>query len=162
MATINHVPVTFLLDTESALTILRKDTWDQSRRPDECLTPWNELNLGGAEGTTLLTVHGSALVQWEANGKAFVQTVLVVDPVTTEATLGLDFLSSCNVDLVKHMSIAGDGHVITLCSQSNNSRKTVPALPVRVVANVRIPSYSKMEIMADVTGSYKDNQVYVL
>ena len=88
--------------------------------------------------------------------------MLVVDPLTTEAILGLDFLSSCSVDLVKHMLITGDGHVITLCSQNNHSRKTVPALSVRVGANVRIPSYSVMEIMADVTGSYKDNQVCVL
>jgi len=89
------------LDTESALTILRKDIWDQCRCPDKCLTPWNELSLVGAEGT-MLTVHGSALVQWEVDGKAFVQTVLVVDPLTTEAILVLDFLSSRSADLVNY------------------------------------------------------------
>jgi len=70
VATIN---VNFLLDTGSALTILRKDIWDQCKHSDECLTPWNELSLVGAEGT-MLTVYGSAVAHWEADGKAFVQT----------------------------------------------------------------------------------------
>jgi len=39
VATINHASVTFLLDTGSALTILRKDIWDQCRRPDESAQP---------------------------------------------------------------------------------------------------------------------------
>jgi len=87
---------------------------------------------------------------------------LVVDPLTTEAILGLDFLSSCSVDLVKHMLITGDGHVITLSSQNKSSKKINPELSVRVAANVRIPFYSEIEIMAGVSGGYQEDQVYVL
>ena len=36
-ATINNVPVTFLLDTGSALTILRKSIWDRCKQPDDKL-----------------------------------------------------------------------------------------------------------------------------
>jgi len=125
------------------------------------LTPWNELSLVGAEGT-MLTVYGSAVVQWEVDGKIFVQAVLAVDPLMTEAILGLNFLSSCSVDLVRHVLITGDGLVITLCSQNKSSKKTVPALSVRVAANVRIPSYSEIEIMADVSGGYQENLIYAL
>jgi len=89
----------------------------------------------GAE-STMLSVYGSALVQREDDGKAFVQTVLVVDPLTTEVILSLDFLSSCSVDLVKHTLITCDGHDITLCSKSNNSSQTIPAISVRVAVNV--------------------------
>ena len=89
VATINKVTVTFLLDTGSALTILQKDVWDQCKHPNDSLTPWNELSLVGAEGTTL-TVYGSALIQWEADGKVFVQTVIAVDPLMTQAILGLE------------------------------------------------------------------------
>ena len=60
------------------------------------------------------------------------------------------------------MLITGDGHVITLCSQNKSSKKTVPALSVRVAANVRIPSYSEIEIMADVSGGYQENLIYAL
>ena len=88
VATINKVTVTFLLDTGSALTILQKDVWDQCKHPNDSLTSWNELSLVGAEGT-MLTVYVSALIQWEADGKVFVQTVIVVDLLTTQAILGL-------------------------------------------------------------------------
>ena len=99
VATVNKVTVTFLLDTGSALTILQKDVWDQCKHS---LTSWNELSLVGAEGT-MLTVYRSALIQWEADGKVFVQTVIVVDPLTTQAILGLDFLRGCSIDLVDHV-----------------------------------------------------------
>ena len=62
-ATIINVPVTFLLDTGSALTILRKSIWDRCKQPDDKLEPWNQQSLVGAEGTTL-RVYGSTRVQW--------------------------------------------------------------------------------------------------
>ena len=159
VATINKVTVTFLLDTGSALTILQKDVWDQCKHPNDSLTPWNELSLVGAEGTTL-TVYGSALIQWEADGKVFVQTVIVVDPLTTQALLGLDFLRGCSIDLVNHVLTTENGQVITLCSQNNNRKTSV--LSVKVAANVRIPSYSELELMADVSSGVQHDQVYVL
>ena len=149
VATINKVTVTFLLDTGSALTILQKDVWDQCKHPNDSLTPWNELSLVGVEGT-MLTVYGSALIQWEADGKVFVQTVIVVDP-----------LRGCSIDLVNHVLTTENGQVITLCSQNNNNRKT-SVLSVKVAANVRIPSYSELELMADVSSGVQHDQVYVL
>ena len=69
-ATINNVPVTFLLDTRSALTILRKSIWDRCKQPDDKLEPWNQQGLVGAEGT-MLRVYGSTCVQLEIDGKGF-------------------------------------------------------------------------------------------
>ena len=86
----------------------------------------------------------------------FSHNVVVVDPLTTEATLGLDFLN----DLVSHKLITSDGQVIVLNSQENN-RKT-PVLFVRVTANVRLPAYSEMEILADVSDFVHENQTYIL
>ena len=160
MATIDNVTVTFLLDTGSALTILQKALWDQCKHPNDSLTPWNELSLVGAEGT-MLTVYGSALIRWEIDSKVFVQTVIVVDPLTTQAILGLDFLRGSSIDLVNHVSTTGDGQVITLYSQNNNNKQT-PVLSFKVAANVRIPSYSELELMADVSGGVQPDQVYVL
>ena len=78
-ATINNVPVTFSLDTGSALTIL----WDRCKQPDDKLKPWNQQSLVGAEGTTL-RVHELTCVQWEVDGKEFSHNIAVVDPLTTE------------------------------------------------------------------------------
>ena len=101
----NKVTATFWLDTGSALTILQKDVWDQCKHPNDSLTIWNELSLVGAEGT-MLTV---ALIQWEADGKVFVQTVIVVDPLTTHAILSLNFLRGCSIDLVNHVLTTENG-----------------------------------------------------
>ena len=38
----------------------------------------------GAEGT-MLTVYGSSLIRWEVDGKVFVQTLIVVGPLTTRS-----------------------------------------------------------------------------
>ena len=157
-AIINNVPVTFLLDTESALTILRKSIWDGCKQPDDKLEPWNQQSLVGAEGTTL-RVYGSTCVQWEVDGKEFSHNVAVVDPLQ-QAILGLDFLKGCKIDLVSHQLTTSDGQVIVLKSQENN--KKTPVLFVRVTANVKIPAYSEMEILADVGDLAQRNQTYVL
>ena len=74
--------------------------------------------------------------------------------------LGLDFLKGCMVDLVSHKLITSDGQVIVLNSQESN-RKT-PMLFIRVTANVRLPVYSEMEILADVSDFVHENQMYIL
>ena len=156
-ATINNVPVTFLLDTGSALTILNKSVWDKCKQSEDQLEPWDQQSLVGAEGTTL-RVHVSACVQWEVDGKVFSHTVVIVDPLTTEAILGLDFLKGCMIDLVSHKLITSDGQLIVLNSQESN--KKTPVLFVRVAANVRLPAYSEMEILADVGDFVQENQTY--
>ena len=45
--------------------------------------------------------------------------------------------------------------------KSQNNKKT-PVLFVRVTANVKIPAYSEMEILADVSDLAQRNQTYVL
>ena len=97
-------------------------------------------------------------IQWEADGKVFVQTVIVVDPLTTQA---MDFLRGCSIDLVNHVLTTENGQVITLCSQNNNNKKT-SVLSVKVAANVRIPSYSELKLMADANSGVHHDQVYVL
>ena len=52
-----------------------------------------------------------------------------------------------------------NGQVIVLKSQQN---KKTPVLFVRVTANVKIPSYSEMEILANVGDLAQSNQTYVL
>ena len=114
-----------------------------------------------AEGTTL-RVYGSTCVQWEVDGKEFSHNVAVVDPLTTEAILGLDFLKGCKIDFVSHQLniTTSDGQVIVLKSQENN--KKTPVLFVRVTANVKTPAYSEMEILADAGDLAQRNQTYVL
>jgi len=64
------------------------------------------------------------------------------------------------IDLVSHKLITSDGQLIVLNSQESN--KKTPVLFVRVAANVRLPAYSEMEILADVGDFVQENQTYIL
>ena len=52
VATVSQVTVTFFLDTGSALTIVRKDAWDQCKHPDSL----DELSLKVSVPIELLTL----------------------------------------------------------------------------------------------------------
>ena len=59
----------------------------------------------------------------DIHGEILQVAVVVIDPLTTEAILGLDVLSQCTVDLLHRKLIAGAGHVVTLCCQLPNMDK---------------------------------------
>ena len=51
-------------------------------------------------------------------GESFELSVVVIDPLTSEAILGLlDVLTQCTVDLSHRRLITGAGHVASLCCQ---------------------------------------------
>ena len=69
-ATINDTVVVFLVDTGSALTILRRDIWEKCKEPQQQLVPWCQSKLIGAEGSQL-HVFGSAEVRLSMEGENF-------------------------------------------------------------------------------------------
>ena len=115
-ATINDKVVVFLVDTGSALTILHRDTWEKCKEPQQQLVPWCQSKLVGAEGSQL-HVFGSAVVKLSIGGESFELSVVVIDPLTSEAILGLDVLTQCTVDLSHGRLITGAGHVVNLYCQ---------------------------------------------
>lgn len=81
-----------LLDTGVAVTLLRKDAWARVVAENrQKLEPWSALKLVSAGGTPL-TIHGSACVKLELEGKKFPTEIVVVNPLTSEAIVGLGFL----------------------------------------------------------------------
>ena len=128
-ATINGSAVVFLVDSGSALTILRKDTWEKCKESGQNLRPWNQKRLVGAEGSQL-RVFGSAEVTVDIQGEKFQLSVVVIEPLVTEAILGLDLLSQCTVDLLHKQLITGVGHVVTLHCQQQNMKLTADLVDV--------------------------------
>ena len=116
-ATINGNAVVFLVDTGSALTILQKDIWERCKGPATCTLVSEEIRWCKRQ---FLQVFGSATVTVNIQGEIFQVAVVVVDPLTTEAILGLDVLSQCTVDLLHKKLITGAGHVVTLSCQEPN------------------------------------------
>ena len=112
--------VLFLVDTGSALTILRRDTWEKCKKPGQQLIPWCRSKLVGAEGSQL-HVFGSALITLNLEGEIFELSVVVIDPLTSEAILGLDVLAQCSVKLLHGDLITGAGHVVNMCCQQQST-----------------------------------------
>ena len=110
----------FLVDTGSALTILRRDTWEKCKTSGQHLTPWCQSKFVGAEGSQL-HVFGSAIIILNLEGEIFDLSVVVIDPLTYEAILGLDVLTQCTVDLLRGQLITGAGHVVNMCCQNQNT-----------------------------------------
>ena len=60
------------------------------------------------------------MVTLSIEGEKYELSVVVIDPLTSEAILGLDVLTHCTVDLSQKQLITGAGHVVTMCCQHQN------------------------------------------
>ena len=82
----------FLLDTGAAVTLLSLQWWNKCGAPDVPLTPMSH-RLVGVTGTPL-AVQGSATLPLLIGKTTFYTPVIIVDCLTENGILGLDFLCS--------------------------------------------------------------------
>ena len=101
-ATIHNLPVSFNLDTGSDVTLIRRDIWEVVQPSDCQLIPWTGPRLVGVEGTPL-HVHGYTNISIKLEKDTFHMRITIVDSLTTEAIMGMDFLeeSDCTIDIAK-------------------------------------------------------------
>ncbi|XP_065900680.1 uncharacterized protein [Dysidea avara] len=160
-----------LVDSGSALTILRKYTWEKCKESGQNLRPWNQKRLVGAEGSQL-QVFGSSEVTMDIQGVGHVVTLhcqqqnmkltadlvdvyrIEADPGGSDAT---SFMCS-NVESSQHIESPQQESNVKLFQQDSltcqnqevddQSVKSSCVFSVKVQDNVRIPSYSEMEILA--------------
>ena len=94
----NH-PAQVLIDTGAALTLVRTTYWNHIPKPTQQLQPARQC-LVGVDGTPLAT-RGTAKVEVVLGGQSFLVPVTVVDDITADIILGIDFLKAekCIVDL---------------------------------------------------------------
>ena len=98
---INWIPISFLLDTGAAVTLIWEDVWSRINSGGQVrLEPWSEQRL----------VFGQAEVELDLGRCVFQMTVVVVSPLTTEAILGLDLKKRNKViiDLAEEQLRLGD------------------------------------------------------
>ena len=116
---IDRRPTQMLIDTGSAVTIVREDTWQDAVDGRGQLTspPRPVVAANGEE----LEVVGLGEVTLRVGGLQTVHTVLVTRGVTQECLLGADFLSChhCVVDLGKRLLTAG-GKSVAFQSQKHH------------------------------------------
>ena len=89
---LNWVAVSMLVDTGAAATLLRLDVWEQIVTCNPLpLEPCPSMRLLGAGGEPL-TVHGRSHITLGIGSNFFVVDAVVVNPLTSQAILGLNFV----------------------------------------------------------------------
>lgn len=144
---VNNQPAQFVLDTGAAVTLLQRSIWDQMKQNEAVLEPWTGQRLIGVEGTPL-QVCGTIQVELKLGEKIFQTRVVVVDGLTVDVILGLDFLEthSCTVDIGrKTLHFTNRGTSVIL----HGSQGTVAAIGVTISETLEVPAYSEMEVMAN-------------
>ena len=137
-----------LLDTGSALTLVRTDQW---KHQDALTQPSTEkqLRLVGVDGNPL-SLRGTAHTYLKLGGKAFPIEVTVVDNITADVILGMDFLvaEDCVIDVCrKTLSIRSQQITLELHSEQCQSE----GMDQMFVACVDVPANSQLEVIVETT-----------
>ena len=140
-----------LVDTGSAVTIIRRDIWDGISRK-QLETPvravlaanGNEISLSG---------QGDVLVQ--VGDLSVRHNVLVAGCLTQDCILGSDFLllHGCVIDLHNH-SLLVKGKVVPLSSGIYHS--PISTCGVAVAETVEVPAHSQFRLIANRQGKKKE------
>ena len=138
----------FILDTGAAVTLLRRDLRDRGKQPQSTLEPWSGPKLVGANGTPI-RVLGTATVNLTMAHKTFPTQVVVAEPLTAEAIMGLDFLekNKCVIQADKRiLTFARDGISVPMIRPS--AQPHAARISVNLIQSLQIPACSEQEVMA--------------
>ena len=136
----------FLLDTGSPVSLLNGSVWEKIKSPGSILHPWTGSALIGVGGQHL-QIQGTAEMQVQVSGQSFPIRVLIVDNLSTEAILGLDFMA------VNQCSLAVGGRLLHIPSCKypmpvTGNCHNPPVANVVMEETRIIPPYSELEVMA--------------
>ena len=117
------------------------------------LFEWTGPSLVGVDGTPL-EVCGQTKISLTLMKRCFQVEVLIVDSLTTEAILGVNFLEQNNILInlgSKQLLFKGDNSSISMQGFNDSESKGYPS--IRVVETVRIPPHSELMIIAEMVNS---------
>eukprot|EP00731_Ephydatia_muelleri_P026491 Em0018g591a len=159
---IASIPVQFVVDTGASVSLLSTDVWHRvSANKHMELKEWGgSSRLVGVNGSPL-HVQGIVLVHLTlSKNVVFENKFLVVEGMTVEAILGLDFLETfkCMIDSGdRKISFPNEKLVLPLLDVNQKVSKTVGLFLQR---KLTIPAESEVEVMVDIaSGGVGDNPV---
>ena len=144
-------PARILVDTGSALTLVRTQQWQRL----DALTPplvEGQPRLVGVDSHPL-SLQGTAYTTISLGGKDFPIEVTVVDDITADVILGMDFLAAedCLVDVGrKILSIRSQQIDLELHSEQGRV-EGMTRMHVACIATVDVPAYSELELVVETT-----------
>ena len=145
--------MSFLVDTGAAVTLLRKDTWDDLHNESTTgLQPWTGNPLVSVDGTSL-RVHGQSRINLSLGGHQYPTDVMVVSPLTTGAILGLDFLKKHGVTIdlgISQLNLRDKPPVPIYVEH----RREFTVGRVSLEESIRLPPLSEQVVMGRVEGGY--------
>ena len=147
------VQVKFLVDTGAAVTLVTKHVWNQGFAPLPNVQKWDARRLIGVNGTPL-QICGCSTVELAIGTTSFHQQIIIVNDMTTEAILGLDFLEQhkCIIDTNTRMLHIQEGNISVpivdrVCHEDN------PVCRVLLSKAVIVPAKSKLDVIAEVASN---------
>ena len=153
---VNESLICFLADTGSRYSILRADVWEKTKRMNATVTPWSGPLLVGVEGTALGVRGVSQLDLTIPHSGTIVQEFVVVETLTSEAILGLDFLETQGATLDFPAKILRFRHgQFTLPMDSCGHPFPLPPSAVTTITalqDLSLPANSEVEVLAKILG----------
>ena len=148
----NH-PAQVLIDTGLALTLVCTDYWNHTVMAAQQLQPVDQ-RLVGVDRTPLST-RGSTSVEVVLGGQSFSVPVTIVDDITADIILGIDFLKAenCIVDLgQKTLELPSRKTVLKLQTDRRHDKGTVgEVLHVSCASTTDVPAYSEIDIQLEIS-----------
>ena len=136
--------------------MLDNTVWSKVKPPEATLNQWSEKPLVGVSGEQL-QIQGIAEVSIQLANKCFQISLVVVNGLTTDAIIGLDFLEAHNCTLTigdRLLHIPSCKSPIPVCGSTHSSTPTqVYAI---LAACESVPAYSEKEVMVSIPQYCKD------
>ena len=107
---VNGISASFLVDTGSAVTLIRDDIWRQTQIASNRLEPWTGRHLLEVDGSPL-QIHRWTEAELDLGGRLFTTDMVIAAGLSNEAILGrLDFLEKigATIDLLNNKIILAD------------------------------------------------------
>ena len=162
IAQVNGVTSSFLVDTGSAITLIGQELWEKCKYDQDVMEPWLK-QLVSVDGSPV-SVFGSCQVRILIGGSTFCYTAVVVDTLTLEGILWVDFLqgNKCLVDLCEN-TVKIPKHSISI-PLLQNIKKNADSKQANVVVaqTVCVPARSKLETLAEVHSNIDSEETWLL
>ena len=159
---VNGTTSSFLLDTGSAISLVSQDLWKKCHQEHDKLEPWTK-QLVSVDGSSV-RVLGCCQIRITMGNNTFHHAVLIVDTLTMEGILGLDFLKKhrCSVDLGENMLKVSRSSICIPLEHNAEEGTVFSKINVIIAQTICIPARSELEVLAETNMGIDNETTWLL